>query len=74
MEEVQVLQDQGHGQANAKASENKKGNKESSQKVAQELTDDKLRNLPRVKSLFEQFWEEKMKEMGSLGEETPNCN
>ena len=69
MEEVQVLQDQGHGQANAKASENKKGNKESSQKVAQELTDDKLRNLPRVKSLFEQFWEEKMKEIGGKGEE-----
>ena len=39
-----------------------------------EMNEEELMSLPRVKNLFNQFWEEKMKEMGSLGEETPNCN
>ena len=32
-------------------------------KSADQLTDEELASMPRVKSLFNQFWEEKMKEM-----------
>ena len=35
------------------------------QKPAEQLTDDELANMPRVKNLFNQFWKEKMMELNN---------
>ena len=47
--------------------DNTAANQDGKQEVTHEMTDEQILGLPRVKNLFNQFWEEKMKEINNSG-------